>query len=633
MNESFSRDTTLAIFERIGNISGLSITMDVEKVSDDFLVRILLEDSDGRKHLVAESYRELAADTPFQRFSNYCEETAILPDVTPVRLHVFTQNATVKIHTLSYTLSNTAMRAKGLSARLQEKENLRKQQVQAKVDQINAYNAANNKLWRAGVTGLSLKSQEDKMRSLGFSENANIGGFEYYAGGIFELYESTSDLEHDVNTDLYPNDSLPVKEFDWTNRHGENWMTSVKNQGNSAYCTGFATVGALEAVMNLYYNTHFHLDLSAQQAVCCTPDNDFPYETGAITEDVVNFVASNDIFDAESYPFVDDTGDSQCKQDQISPKYRVHPNGYVSMENSTVSEIRDRLINYGPMVSGFSRAGMGHAMTLVGFGTIQAGDTIALHNNIYNINYQYIVPSNDERIGRTYWKFQNSYGESSDSIERAPFIYMIFNNRADMTGPYSFELPISVTHISETGTKVYSENDIVCEDRDGDFFYYWGIGPMPSVMPNEALNGKDFDDGDASIGPLVRPNVYRNLNPETNDTIDSSLLTFSPVPSSVVHCYNHVLAADNSGYDGNVGHIYFHNGAKLIIDSGAIYNLGGDNIIYNADIEMRPGSKLVIRDGCRVILRQGASFNPPIGASVEIQNGSIEPYIDHFPTE
>ena len=58
----------------------------------------------------------------------------------------------------------------------------------------------------------------------------------------------------------------------------------------------------------------------------------------------------------------------------------------------------------------------------------------------------------------------------------------------------------------------------------------------------------------------------------------------------------------------------------------------GDFIIYNADIEMRPGSKLVIRDGCRVILRQGASFNPPVGAIVEIQNGSIEPYIDHFPS-
>jgi hypothetical protein len=25
--------------------------------------------------------------------------------------------------------------------------------------------------------------------------------------------------------------------------------------------------------------------------------------------------------------------------------------------------------------------------------------------------------------------------------------------------------------------------DIVCEDRDGDGYYYWGIGPKPSNCP------------------------------------------------------------------------------------------------------------------------------------------------------
>ena len=41
---------------------------------------------------------------------------------------------------------------------------------------------------------------------------------------------------------------------------------------------------------------------------------------------------------------------------------------------------------------------------------------------------------------------------------------------------------------------------------------------------------------------------------------------------------------------------------------------------------MEPGARLIINHGARVILREGASFNPPAGAIIEIEEGSIEPY-------
>ena len=69
-------------------------------------------------------------------------------------------------------------------------ENVKVQKIQSKVDKINAYNNAHQKIWFAGVTELSKMPFEDRMRVLGFDESYNTGGFEYYTGGIFEIGES-----------------------------------------------------------------------------------------------------------------------------------------------------------------------------------------------------------------------------------------------------------------------------------------------------------------------------------------------------------------------------------------------------------------------------------------------------------
>lgn len=70
---------------------------------------------------------------------------------------------------------------------------------------------------------------------------------------------------------------------------------------------------------------------------------------------------------------------------------------------------------------------------------------------------------------------------------------------------------------------------------------------------------------------------------------------------------------------------FFHNGAKIYIEDGGELFIYG-NCIYNAEIIMESGAKLYLRDGARVILREGVSFSPPVGAIIEIEEGSIEPY-------
>jgi C1A family cysteine protease len=68
---------------------------------------------------------------------------------------------------------------------------------------------------------------------------------EYYNGGIFELGDISSNVNQQTSIP-----SLYIDNFDWRNRHGKNWMTSCKNQGNSGYCTAFATISSLEAMVN-----------------------------------------------------------------------------------------------------------------------------------------------------------------------------------------------------------------------------------------------------------------------------------------------------------------------------------------------------------------------------------------------
>lgn len=652
VNQTFTAYDTISDFGTTLPVNGLSVTMKVIPHSQDFIVRILLEDTDGKSYLVVEAYNELAEDADTLIYSQYCEETGNLSNILPQRLKIYVSNAEVAISKIELsTVPRSLHGIKSVTGLFNEADSIAKmQQLQAKVDKINAYNIAHNKLWRAVVPSCAL-SHEALMKRIGCPEGAVSGGLEFYAGGIFEFGQKQDDgsakspRRHTVATEPYTNDLIPVSEFDWRNRHGRNWITPVKNQRETASCTAYASVGALESDAQLYYNRQsFHngeidtLDLAEGDVYNGFPDLNI---TGIDhTWRVVSYFASHGVNDEGSNPY--DGGMKLTPRNQ--PLVNVSPQGYSSCED-TYGAVKRTLMAKGPLVSGYEYDAVwnpdsgkydrgGHAMVLVGFGKIHEGQEL-----MYYVSNQIIVrdtiPAGHPLIGQDYFIFKNSYGESPDS---RPYMYITFKDVTTyynnyMIGPYYFEFPIHITEYDEESqdiTKIYSESDVVCEDRDGDGFHFWGLGPKPAHCPADAFPEPDGDDSDPFIGPIDENGCYRNLDPCTNDTMWVDDAIHAGEWGEVIHCYNHVKL-----YDGDdsfpFGPIFFHNGSRIYISRGSTFRAEDRFTLYNAEIIMEPGSRLVIDGGSRVILRRGTSFNPPQGAIVEIRRGSIEPFSNTFP--
>ena len=97
---------------------------------------------------------------------------------------------------------------------------------------------------------------------------------------------------------------LFADDFDWRNVYGQNWVTSVKDQGGAGTCWDFAGCGILEAKYMLTRNdTTYQPDVSEQQLCCagvgsisggnaCDVD-DYAVSTGVVLESELPYTQQN----------------------------------------------------------------------------------------------------------------------------------------------------------------------------------------------------------------------------------------------------------------------------------------------------------------------------------------------------
>ncbi|MEZ5070672.1 MAG: C1 family peptidase [Bacteroidales bacterium] len=306
VRQSFTRTGESYRMDEPAPITGLVISGQVMLPTDTSFLRVILTDAEGNQYLVYESYALLSESDLFPIVETG-EETSLLPDVVPVGLTVEMANASLFLE--SVTLSRTG------KFQDQTKGNVRLRQGQAKIDRINEKLRQLNLPWVAGETSVSRMTYAEKKQLFG-GELPNLGGFEYYTGGIFVLPGALDPTDPDKAASTKSvGDSPYVKEFSWRNVHGQDWVTPVKNQGQCGSCWAFSAAGATEAMLNIHYNRHLDYNLSEQDLVSC---GDAGSCLGGWTDRALGYIRDHGIVTEPCFPY--QISDVSCDQKCASPE-------------------------------------------------------------------------------------------------------------------------------------------------------------------------------------------------------------------------------------------------------------------------------------------------------------------------
>lgn len=445
ISESFNGSGIIYPFKQGEPMFALGINAKFQLHGFKSFLRVILVANDGGEFLVLESNYMLNRTDEIS-VSNYGEETSLLNGIVADHLKIEMENASVFIESISLNTNVTYKTNDGDFKKLWKAQ--KNKQDSVKIIKITEQNKINGYSWVAGKTRLSELTYSKKKKIFG-DPLPNLMCFEYYTGGVFDL----RDPERTKSVSIMQ--SLVIPAFDWRNRHGKDWITPVQDQlPRTETCAIFAATAATEALINLYYNQLLDINLAEQKPMKCSLWGrsyvlDYYTVSGAVLESCAPYdpyddsTACNEVCPNPTEIFK--IGGKKYIHDIYSPPY-------------TEDEFKKMLIKYGPLAC-LDTTGLAHEMLLVGYYTDSNGSTV--------------------------WIFKNSY-------LREPF-RVIYDFDVFM-GPYAALPPVTCVY------NTYTNDDIVCEDNDGDGYYNWGIGPKPSTCncPNE----EDGDDSNANLGPI-----------------------------------------------------------------------------------------------------------------------------------
>ncbi|GBC63295.1 hypothetical protein DENIS_4289 [Desulfonema ishimotonii] len=496
-NKTFTSDGEISLFSIINPIRSISLDIDVTLENDASLVRVVLVDNAGGEHLVYETNALLSNSREFS-VSSVCDETCLLQSVSPESLKVEVADAIATIRRFVVIDYGTSIHGIDENNVPTAQTNIRLAQQSEKIKILNDQIAAQGLQWTAGVTSVSHLSYAEKKCLFSLADKLpNLQGFEYYLGGIFEIRSAT--IPSSSNTP--PSSSLPDK-WDWRNWHGADdpsspyydgdskgggWLTSVKAQGSCGSCWAFAATGALEALVNLYYNQHIDLDLAEQELVSCTGDGGC---NGELPRYALDDFTQRGIVNEECFPYaaVDSYGckykecgyqPQPCTNKCANPDELIKISGRISFNSpKTEEKLKQLIIDNGPLSGGIYS--WGHAMVLVGYEKGVDGRVSWIFKSSWNSNWG-----------------ENGYTKVSIDIE-----------------------DIEWTHALLTPVTSSVSRQIACYDKDGDGYYNWGISSSkPSSCPAGTPDEKDPDDSDPNVHPFI--NCSYSISP-TTQSFDSS---------------------------------------------------------------------------------------------------------------
>jgi hypothetical protein len=579
INQSFTSDTVVYPFNG-QQLYGIAASGSVQFNSYSSWVRILVSDTNNNQFMVYETNPMLDTAWIFN-FETRCEESCFLNGFMTQNVSFHINDATLTLGVLDYTQAPVD----GADA-LQYQAKLN---VDAdKIARLNAFLEAKNMLWRAGETNFSAmyfdaRTDEDE----GLAKYPF--GFEYYKGGIFQVYDAINEFSeptYDV-----------VERFDWRSRHGadiENtpyydgdpngsgWMTEVKCQKGcwfalteeweciideqdclaaggeprgSQGCKGFSAIAVAEGFANLYYYQHVNFDLSEQQMISAPLAP--PFDNCG---DILNGGGGNGFSLIRDFGIIDELCfpfqgiDVPCSQQCPNPNNVVSIRDYDYQVAGTfdAEDLKKYVIANGPVaVWGIPPLGDNHAIALVGFDVVTLGDYFMIGNNTIVEIGPY-----DPQIGTPYWIFKNSYGPDAGSNG-----YYYIEVSASPTSVYNIDLA-QANPITST---IYNQGDVQILDEDNDGYLNWGIGDCPSC-PGE----RDGDDNNNSLGPVDENGFCRIINNYTTSFEGAS--------------YDYWKQDGNDDFDW-----ILHSGPSTIPNTSPSGAWQGDRYMIIDGYEMDPG--------------------------------------------
>lgn len=597
LRRTFLASDTISL-EGMGTIYSFSIDATIHQPREASFTRIVLEDTEGHDYLVAESdwFRN---DTTEVHLDHFCEETVLLDGITPLRLKCYlAEDASLTltgIHT-----SNQRLIQKN-SVQEKSSANIKEAQVQNIVDRINEYNRKHQKHWRAKITDRAIGTYENRSHRLNPMDDAYTHNTLYYGSGIYE-FGSPAHSVGDTRSQ-YPDT------VDWRNRHGKNWITPCRNQGASGWCTVFAAVALTEAYANLYYNRILNWDLSEEYLA---KSLHLKFDKGTLPSIAFQKIAFSGIIDEETLPFLNDSN-------QVVPDPLPAGNMWVKTPSHSEYSLRNGinglkriLIKNGPVLSGFNAGGLYHAVLCVGYGKITPNSIYYIIHNQSTPNEEVPILAGDSLIGKDCWYFKDNYAGESDHGHDG-YMYAVFHDYNYMNNAYYLS---GILKSSQ-----YDYKDVVCEDKDHDGYFFWGIFPNGKFnhLPSWAPTAEDGDDSDYTKGR--RLDDYGTLEELSLDNDTLYILTNDSI-SAETYTRKHV-SVRSTGSLYLSANLFCYPGARLTLECGAVLEIDGGTL-HNIILDAHPGSSIIIKNGGKIIGRKDyGHISIPVGVNLLIQEGDI----------
>ena len=564
ISRSINCTDTIQPFTTNANSYGISIDGEGQFLSDTAFIRVVLVDNNGNEWLIYERNSLFATEENAQ-FQGAAFETTALYNINPKSIIVtlcdasfylasITNNRTVTSRNDVLTASDSVFLSKNLQI----------------VDRINAKLTAHKKAWRADTTFLSNLRYRDKKALFG-NELPNLEGWDYYAYGYYSP----------LNDNTPPASDNIVKEFDWRTRHGsQNTGSYYYNSDGSGWipqwrygqgaghpdCWAFSTLYSVESMVNLYFNQQLNDELSVQDILSCSDGRPLGPGSGhgGITDTALIYAAREGIVNESCFGYITWYDTVPCERKCSNPNEIVKIGGSV-LNLSGEELVKSQLITKGPLVCSVIK--WGHAMSMVGFGVVKAGDPVLYGNFNAGTGHDFVVERDSPDIGKPYYIFKQSYATYGYDDSHFCNIIIDANNGAYLKCR-SIDTPIT--------SLLYDDSDIDCADNDGDGYYNWGIGPKPATCPN-CPDEEDCDDSSPLIGPynekyecMVLCENYAYSSTPEYITGESLWGSETYIDHDVIVENGGVLTIENTVFMGESTKIIVKPGGKLILDYRAV---------------------------------------------------------------